>query len=61
MTTDAHHVPPPSKPDFDESGVDLAQVRAMLDLTPAERLTRVSDFTGSLLAARAQDDEPRSA
>lgn len=42
-------------PDIDENGVDLAQVRAMLDLTPAERLERVFGFTRSLLAARDSD------
>ena len=30
----------PAEPDLDENGVDLAQVRAMLDLAPADRLFR---------------------
>ena len=47
-------------PDFDENGVDLAQVRAMLDLTPAERLARVTGFLSSLLAVRARNGEPGS-
>jgi hypothetical protein len=47
-------------PDLDESGVDLAQVRAMLDLTPAERLSRMTAFMESLLAIRARNGEAGS-
>jgi hypothetical protein len=43
----------PCEPDIDENGVDLAQVRQMLDLTPAERLTRMAEFMNSLLTVRA--------
>jgi hypothetical protein len=50
----------PCDPDIDENGVDLAQVRAMLDLTPAERLSRMTAFIDSLLATRAADGKPRS-
>jgi hypothetical protein len=46
-------------PDIDESGVDLAQIRRMLDLAPAERLTFVAEFMASLLAARGVDDDGR--
>jgi hypothetical protein len=46
----------PCEPDIDENGVDLAQVRAMLDLTPAERLSQVARFTSALLAVRARND-----
>ena len=42
-------------PDVDENGVDLAQIRAMLALTPAQRLTRMTAFLNSLLAIRARD------
>ena len=45
----------PREPDLDENGVDLAQIRAMLDLTPAERLLRVTEFMNSLLAVRARN------
>lgn len=45
------------EPDIDENGVDLAQIRQMLDLTPAERLSMVFRFTGSLMASRLSDDE----
>ena len=45
----------PCEPDLDENGVDLAQIRAMLDLEPAERLARVTEFMNSLLALRAQN------
>jgi hypothetical protein len=52
-------VPPtvPCDPDLDENGVDLAQVRAMLDLTPAERLSRMTAFISSLLEIRARNGE----
>jgi len=43
----------PCEPDIDENGVDLAQIRQMLDLTPAERLSRIAEFMSSLLAIRA--------
>lgn len=46
--------PAPREPGFDENGVDLAQIRAMLELTPAERLERVFGITTSLLAARGR-------
>jgi hypothetical protein len=46
----------PAEPDVDENGVDLAQIREMLDLTPAERLSFVSDFMSSLLAIRARNE-----
>ena len=48
----------PCEPDLDENGVDLAQIRAMLDLTPAERLSRVTAFLNSLLAIRARNRGP---
>ena len=47
----------PREPDIDENGVDLAQVRAMLDLTPAERLSYAARFAATLLALRARNDE----
>jgi hypothetical protein len=46
--------PVPCEPDIDENGVDLAQIRAMLDLTPAERLSRMTDFMSALVAIRAR-------
>lgn len=45
--------PAPGEPDVDDNGVDLAQIRAMLELTPAERLARVIRFASSLRAARS--------
>jgi hypothetical protein len=51
----------PREPDIDENGVDLAQLRAMLDLTPAERLARVTAFMNALLALRPRSDRPGSA
>ena len=38
--------------DFDANGVDRAQIRAMLDLTPEERLRKVEDFTQGLVEIR---------
>lgn len=49
--------PDPCEPDLDESGVDLAQIRAMLDLTPAERLTHAARFATALPALRAHNDQ----
>jgi hypothetical protein len=51
----------PRQPEIDENGVDLAQIRAMLDLTPAERLARVTGFMNALLALRPRGDSPGSA
>ncbi len=51
----------PCEPDIDENGVDLAQIRQMLDLMPAERLSRIAEFRNSLHAIRALNGshEPR--
>lgn len=40
------------EPDIDEDGVDRAQIRAMLALTPEERLRRVESFVESALEIR---------
>ena len=42
----------PSEPDVDASGVDRAQIRAMLRLEPEERLRRVEEFLASALEIR---------
>jgi hypothetical protein len=52
--------PVPCEPDIDENGVDRAQIRQMLDLTPAERLSMIAHFIGSLLAIRPPDESRRS-
>lgn len=39
----------PAAPDIDENGVDLAQIREMLALSPEERLKRVEAFVESAL------------
>ena len=44
--------PTPPEPDIDENGVDRAQIRAMLALTPEERLRRVEEFVESALEIR---------
>jgi hypothetical protein len=60
MSDVASAPPDPCEPDLDENGVDLAQVRAMLDLTPAERLAYVARFASALLEIRARNDGSRS-
>ena len=42
----------PDPPDIDGNGVDRAQIRAMLALSPEERLKRVEDFLESALEIR---------
>ncbi len=39
-------------PDLDSAGVDRAQIRAMLALTPEERLRRVEELVESILEVR---------
>jgi hypothetical protein len=38
----------PAPPDIDEAGVDRAQIRAMLDLSPEDRLRVVEEFVESV-------------
>lgn len=40
---------------IDENGVDRAQIRAMLALSPEERLKRVEEFVESLLEIRERN------
>lgn len=47
----------PAEPDIDENGVDRAQIRAMLELTPEERLRRVEQFVESVLEIRRLNEE----
>jgi len=47
----------PAAPDIDENGVDRAQIRAMLRLSPEERLRVVEEFVESALEIR----EPNAA
>lgn len=42
----------PADPDIDASGVDRAQIRAMLALSPEERLRRVQEFVEEALEIR---------
>lgn len=42
----------PAVPDIDENGVDRAQIREMLDLTPAERLLVIQNLADSIDAIR---------
>jgi hypothetical protein len=42
----------PVEPDIDENGVDRAQIRAMLALTPSERLRRVQEFVEAAMRIR---------
>ena len=43
----------PVEPDVDDSGVDLAQIRQMLELTPAERLLVIQNLVDSVAEIRA--------
>ena len=42
----------PAEPDIDENGVDRAQIREMLALTPSERLRRVQAFVEAAMRIR---------
>jgi hypothetical protein len=42
----------PSAPDIDENGVDRAQIREMLDLTPAERMLVIQNLADSIAEIR---------
>jgi len=44
--------PDSEPPEIDENGVDRAQIRSMLVLSPEERLRRVEEFVQSALAIR---------
>ena len=46
----------PCEPDIDENGVDLAQIREMLDLTPAERLLVIENLADSIAQIRRLND-----
>jgi len=41
-----------ASPDIDDNGVDRAQIRAMLALTPLERIERVERFVEAVLEIR---------
>lgn len=47
----------PANIDIDENGVDRAQIRAMLELTPEERLLRVEEFVESVREIRELNEE----
>ena len=57
--------PPPddvagaASPDIDESGVDRAQIRAMLALSPEERLRVVEEHVKAVRAIRKSNQPPR--
>ena len=44
-------------PEIDEAGVDRAQIRAMLDLSPEGRLRAMEAFRDSVLAIRGANDD----
>lgn len=48
----------PREPGVDENGVDRAQIRAMLALTPEERLRRAQEFVEAALEI-LELNEPR--
>jgi hypothetical protein len=45
----------PQGTEIDENGVDRAQIRAMLALSPEERLKRVEEFVESVLEIRERN------
>ena len=53
---DAGNIDLASMTDYDEHGVDLTLIRAMLDLTPAERLQLVQDFANQVEMIRKLND-----
>jgi hypothetical protein len=42
----------PCTPDIDENGVDRAQIRQMLDLTPAERMLVIENLADAVTELR---------
>ena len=57
MRTPADHPPADLRtPDIDANGVDRAQIRAMLALTPEERLRRIEEFLNSAIEIRELND-----
>lgn len=44
-------------PDIDENGVDRSQIRAMLELTPEQRLKRIEEFVDSLREIRELNEQ----
>ena len=46
----------PCEPDIDENGVDLAQIRQMLDLPPVERLLVSERLVDSITEIRSLND-----
>ena len=51
--------PPASEQDLssDENGVDRTQIRALLRLSPAERLRRMEEFVESVLEIRELNEK----
>lgn len=47
----------PAAPDIDANGVDRTQIRAMLELTPEQRLKRVEEFVDSLREIRELNEQ----
>ncbi len=45
-----------ASPDIDEAGVDRAQIRAMLALSPEDRLRVVEEYVDSVLAIRTANE-----
>ncbi|MFN8091758.1 MAG: hypothetical protein U0599_05950 [Vicinamibacteria bacterium] len=43
------------RPDVDSAGVDRAQIRAFLELTPEERLRRVEEHVEAILEIREKN------
>ena len=55
MTAQSSSEQSPAEPDIDAAGVDRAQIRAMLALSPEERLRRVEEFVEAALEIRERN------
>jgi hypothetical protein len=49
----------PATPDIDHNGVDRAQIRAMLALSPEERLRKAEAFIASAIEIRKLNESER--
>lgn len=46
----------PAPPDIDEAGVDRAQIRAMLELSPDDRLRLIEEYVDSMRVIREANE-----
>ena len=51
--------PVPAQPDIDDQGVDRAQIRQMLSLSPSERLRRIEEYVAAAVDLRERHAKHR--